>query len=345
MTRSENEMTRISKKSLGNLTLPRFYVPALALFLIALTPFLISNSYIINVLIITMLFAVLSGAWNILGGYTGQFSMGHAAFFGIAAYTSTILFLDWGISPWIGMFIGFGISMVIGLSTGVLFFKLNGPYFTFATIAFAETLRILFMNLTPLTGGANGLNLPFLGNSPINFQFSGRTPFYMIILLLLVGVIFLTYKIRNSRIGLRFIAIREDEKAAQSLGINVLHHKLLALTASVFFVSLAGTFYAQFMLFIDPESTMSLNLSILIVLSAIIGGTGSILGPILGSFLLRPLGEITRVFFGGSFAGASLLIYGIILILTLLYLPQGITDKIAKSYESALKKLPGGHSN
>src|SRR4030066_911316 len=345
MTRSENEMTRISKKSLGNLTLPRFYVPAFALFLIALTPFLISNSYIINVLIITMLFAVLSGAWNILGGYTGQFSMGHAAFFGIAAYTSTILFRDWGISPWIGMFIGFGISMVIGLSTGVLFFRLKGPYFTFVTIAFAETLRILFINLTPLTGGANGLNLPFLGNSPINFQFSGRTPFYMIMLLLLVSVIFFTYKIRNSRTGLRFIAIREDEKAAQSLGINVLNYKLLALTASVFFVSIAGTFYAQFMLFIDPESTMSLNLSLLIALPAIIGGSGSILGPILGSFLLRPIAEITRAFLGGSYAGASLLIYGIILILTLLYLPNGITDKIAKSYESALKKLPGGQRN
>lgn len=338
-------MSRISKKSFGNLALPRFYIPALALFLLALTPFLISSSYIINVLIVIMLFAVLSGAWNILGGYTGQFSMGHAAFFGIGAYTSTILFLDWGISPWIGMFIGFAISMVIGLSTGALFFKLKGPYYTFATIAFAEALRILFMNLTPLTGGANGLNLPFLGNSPINFQFSDRTPFYMIVLLLLVSVIVFTYKIRNSRIGLRFIAIREDEKAASSLGINVLRYKLLALTASVFFVSIAGTFYAQFMLFIDPESTMSLNLSLLIALSAIIGGPNSILGPILGSFLLRPIGEITRAFLGGSFAGASLLIYGIILILTILYIPHGITDKITKSYESALKKLPGGSKN
>src|SRR4030067_2600337 len=136
-------MSRINKKSLSNSTLPRFYVPALALIFLAITPFLTSSYYIIDVLIVTMLFAVLSEAWNILGGYTGQFSMGHAAFFGISAYTSTILFLNWQISPWIGMFIGFGISMVIGLSTGVLFFRLKGPYFTCVTIAFAETLRIL----------------------------------------------------------------------------------------------------------------------------------------------------------------------------------------------------------
>lgn len=336
-------MNRINKKSLSNITLPRFYIPTLFLVILAIIPFITSNYYIIDVLIFTMLFAVLSEAWNILGGFTGQFSIGHSAFFGIAAYTSTILFLNWQISPWIGMFIGFGISMVIGLSTGVLFFRLNGPYFTFVTLAFAETLRILFINLTPLTGGANGLNLPFLGNSPTNFQFSGRIPFYMIMLFLLVSVIFFTYIIRKSRLGLRFIAIREDEKAAQSLGINVLYYKLLALTASIFFVSIVGTFYAQFLLFIDPESTMSLNLSILIALPAIIGGAGSILGPILGSFLLRPIAEVTRVFLGGSSASLSLFIYGIILILTLLYLPNGITGKITKTYESALKKLPGGH--
>jgi branched-chain amino acid transport system permease protein len=332
----------INRKSFRNLALPGFYVPALALTLLAIAPFVVSNYYIIDVLTVTMLFAVVSAAWNILGGYAGQFSMGHSAFFGIAAYTSTILFLDWNISPWLGMFVGFGISLIIGLSTGALFFKLNGPYFTFVTIAFAETLRILFINLTPITGGANGLNLQLLGDAPINFQFASRTPFYLIMLLLMVSVVLFTYKIRNSRTGLRFVALREDEKAAQSLGINVLRHKLLALTASIFFVSIAGTFYAQFMLFIDPESTMSLNLSLLIALPAIIGGLGTIAGPILGSFLLRPISEVTRIFLGGSYAGLSLLIYGVILILTLLFLPNGITAKISKAYKAALKKLPGG---
>lgn len=240
------------------------------------------------------------------------------------------------------MFVGFGISMIIGLSTGVLFFRLSGPYFTFVTIAFAEALRVLFINLTPLTGGPSGLNLPFLGNSPINFQFSSRVSFYLIILTLLVSVVVFTYKIRNSKTGLRFLAIREDEKAAKSLGINVLRYKLLALTMSIFFISIAATFYAQFMLFIDPDSIMSFDMSLLIALPAIIGGLGTILGPVLGSFLLRPIAEATRAFFGGGYAGISLLIYGIILILTLIFLPNGISDKLTKVYESLLRKLPGG---
>lgn len=328
-------------KTLNNPLRPKVYVPLIIVIFLAAIPFITSNSYIIHVLTLILFYAVLSEAWNILGGYVGQFSVGHAAFFGVGAYTSTLLFVSWQTSPWLGMFIGALFAVIFSFLIGFLCFRLRGPFFSLVTIAFAEVLRLLFLNWDSLTGGPVGLLVPLLGDSPIYFQFSSRIPYYYIILIMLLTVVCVTYKIRNSQTGLYFIAIREDEDAAQSLGINTVRYKLLALAISVFFTALAGTFYAQYIRFIHPDSAMSVDFSLEIALPAIIGGTGTISGPVIGAFILTPIAEFTRAILGGGYAGVYLIIHGSILILTVVLVPGGVAEKIAKSYEMVLNKLPG----
>ncbi len=333
-------------KSLNkNAPSPKIYVPLVIVIFLATVPFITSNSYIIHLLVMALFYAVLSEAWNILGGFAGQFSLGHAAFFGIGAYTSTLLFIWWKMSPWLGMFVGGGFAVLSGTMIGFLCFRLRGPFFSLVTIAFAEVLRLLFLNWASLTGGAVGLLVPLTGDSLVNLQFLSRIPYYYIVLFIMLTLIYVTHRIRNSKIGLYFIAIREDEDAAQSVGISIIRYKLIALAISVFFTAIAGTFYAQYILFLHPDSAMSLNFSVEIALPAIIGGMGSIAGPIVGSFILTPVSEFTRAILGGGYAGVYLIIHGSILILTILLVPSGITEKIAKSYESALKKLPGGRND
>lgn len=321
---------------------PRAYLPLAALAFLATIPLITSNSYIVNLLTVVLLFAMLAEAWNILGGLAGQFSIGHAAFFGLGAYTSTLLFISWKISPWIGMFIGAGVSIVFGLGMGLLCFRLRGPFFTFITIGFAEVLRLIFLNVPSLTRGPEGILIPFSGDSWVSLQFLSKVPFYYVILILALSTALVTLAIKNSRTGLCFMAIREDENAAQSLGIDTRNYKLLALTISVFFTALAGTFYAQYILYIDPGSVMSVNLSIEMTIPAVVGGMGTVLGPIMGAFVLRPIAEVTRAVLGGGYTGLYLLVYGAILILTILFMPEGIAEKIAKTYESFTNRLPGG---
>lgn len=324
---------------------PKVYVPLFFVILLAVIPSITSNTYILHLGIMMLFYSVLSEAWNILGGFAGQFSLGHAAFFGLGAYTSTLLFISWKISPWLGMFIGGGFAVISSLLIGFLCFRLRGPFFSLVTIAFAEVLRLLFLNWGSLTGGPVGLLVPLLGNSPIHFQFTNRKPHYYILLIELLTLLFCTYKIRKSKMGLYFFSIREDEIAAQSLGINIFKYKLIALSISVFFTAIAGTFYAQYILFLHPDSAMSLNFSVEIALPAIIGGMGTLYGPVIGSFILTPISEFIRAILGGGYAGVYLIIHGSILILTVLLVPNGVTEKIMKHYESVLKKMPGGRNH
>lgn len=272
--------------------------------LLAIVPFFVSSSYILHLVILIMFYAVLSMAWNVLGGFAGQFSLGHSAFFGLGAYTSTILFITWKLSPWIGMFVGAGFAVLCSLPIGSLCFKLRGPYFSMITIAFAEVLRLLFLSWGSITGGAVGILVPLLGDSPLEFQFLSRAPYYYILFVIMLSLLAITYRIRRSHIGLCLLALREDEEAAESIGINVIRYKLLALSISVLFTAIAGTFYAQYILFLHPDDAMSLNLSIDIALPTIIGGMGTVIGPILGSFLLTPLSELIRSTLGGRISGS-----------------------------------------
>lgn len=325
-----------------NVLRPKVYIPLiLVLFLVAI-PSITSNSYILHLLIMIFFYAVLAEAWNILGGFAGQFSLGHAAFFGLGAYISTLLFIWWKISPWLGMFVAGGFTVIFSLIIGLLSFRLRGPFFSLVTIAFAEVLRLIFLSARALTGGAVGLLVPLLGDSPVYFQFRSRIPYYYILLIMMLTLVYATYKVRNSQIGLYFIAIREDEDAAQSLGINIVRYKLFALAISAFFIAIAGTFYAQYILFLHPDSAMSLNFSIAIALPAIIGGMGTICGPLIGSLILTPISEFIRATLGGGYAGIYLIVHGVILILVVMLMPDGFAETITKNYNSILSKMPGG---
>jgi branched-chain amino acid transport system permease protein len=296
--------------------------------LLAFLPTLLTP-YLLGVMILVLYYAYLGQSWNILGGYAGQLSLGHAAFFGIGAYTSTVLFLKFGITPWVGMFAGGILAMIIGLGLGYLTFKygLQGAYFALATLAFAEILRVVTVNVD-WVGGAVGFLIPSKENR-LFFLSLNKMFFYYIILGMLILITGITYWIQRSRMGLYLMAIREDEGAADSLGIRIVKYKLIATAISAFFTALAGTFYAQYLLYIDPTIVFDSSLSVEIILRPIIGGSGTVWGPIIGSFVLGPLSELTRVFLG-KVSGLHLMVYGAILMLVIKYMPTGIAGMISR---------------
>jgi len=294
--------------------------------LVALPPLL--PKYHLEVLISVVFWAYLGIAWNLLGGYAGQFSFGHAAFFGIGAYTSTLLLLQAGLTPWIGMLLGGALAAAFGLFEGYLSFRygLKGPYFSLVTLAFAEMLRVVSVN-TKAVGSSLGLVVPSAKAAPAMFMFTGKLPYYYIILVMVGLALALTWKIGRSRLGFSLAAVRENEDAAETAGVDGLGTKLRAMALSAFLTALGGTFYAQYFAYIDPTITFGPSVSIGALLPAIVGGAGTVLGPVLGSFVLTPLSELTRYALRGR-AGADIMLYGAILVLVISFLPQGIVGLV-----------------
>jgi branched-chain amino acid transport system permease protein len=290
--------------------------------LVALPPLL--PKYHLEVLISVVFWAYLGIAWNLVGGYAGQFSFGHAAFFGIGAYTSTLLLLRAGLTPWAGMLAGGALAAAFGLFEGYLSFRygLKGPYFSLVTLAFAEMLRVVSVN-TKAVGSSLGLVVPSAASAPAMFMFSGKLPYYYVILGMGALALALTWKIERSRLGFSLAAIRENEDAAEAAGVDALAVKLRAMALSSFLTALGGTFYAQYFAYIDPTITFGPSVSIGALLPAIVGGAGTVLGPVLGSFVLTPLSELTRFALRGR-TGADIMLYGAILVLVISFLPQGL---------------------
>jgi branched-chain amino acid transport system permease protein len=282
---------------------------ALGLALLVAVPPLLPK-YALEVLISILFFGYLGACWNILGGYGGQFSFGHAAFFGIGAYTSTLLFLQLGLTPWLGMIAGGTLAAGFGLFAGYLSFRygLRGPYFSLVTLAFAEMLRVVAVNWKAV-GSSLGLVVPNRGSAPMQFLFADKLPYYYVILAMVLGVLLICRTIERSRMGYALAAIREN--------------KLAAMAVSSFLTALGGTFYAQYFAYIDPSLTFGPAISIGGLLPAIVGGAGTVAGPLLGSFVLTPISEITRAVLRGR-AGADIMLYGLILILVISFLPNGL---------------------
>jgi len=302
----------------------------LAACLSLVVPFLLSP-YVLHLIILVLLYAYLSQCWNIVGGYAGQLSLGHALFFGTGAYTSTLLFLHYSVTPWAGMLIGACCAATLGLAIGFLCFRygLKGPYFALVTIAFAEMARLVALNVTVL-GGASGLQIPLHeGAGAAVFQLSNLSAYYVIYGMTILSVLIVN-AMRHNSIGYFLLAIREDELGAEAVGVNPRKYKLVSLVASAFLTALGGTFYAQYYLFLEPNSSLGIGVSITFAVNAIIGGRGTILGPILGSLLLTLSGEFTRslVTYGG--AGVHMMIFGAILMFTCIFLPEGMVPTIAK---------------
>jgi branched-chain amino acid transport system permease protein len=307
---------------------------------IGLLPFLFNNPYTMSVLIFALLYAYFALSWNIVGGIAGQLSLGHSVYAGIGAYTSTVLFLQYGLSPWIGMTIGAALAALAAILIGFPCFKLRGAYFALATLAFAMIMKIIVENTHNWLGGPRGLEITLLKNAPWQFQHTSKLFYYGVAVIMILVVIVCTRWILRSRVGYYLNAIKNDQEAAQSLGINVTYLKLTAAVISAAFTSIGGTFYAQFVLYINPEKIMGSHLSIQLAVMCIIGGRGTIMGPILGAILLMASEEITRLYFAGKIVGIDLMLYGIILMVVIRFVPQGIYFPIQGLFSKVFGNRP-----
>ena len=309
---------------------------ALAALLVLLALPAVLSSYALTIFILILFYGFLGQAWNIVGGYAGQLSAGHAAFVGIGAYTAAMLSTEWGLTPWLGMFVGAALSTVLGAIVGYLGFRfgLRGFYFVLLTVAFAEVCRILVSNIDAL-GGALGLYITFTGN-PRQFQFQDQRAYYYIALALMLAATGVAALIERRRFGIYLTAIREDESACEALGVDTFKYKMLAMLVSSFLTGLGGTFYAFYLFSLQPNTVFGIPLSVEIIIRPIIGGAGTLLGPILGSFILTPLGELSRQYFGQSgLHGAHLIVYGVLLVSVVLFLPQGAYPYLRRLFKRA----------
>jgi branched-chain amino acid transport system permease protein len=293
-------------------------------------PWLFEKPYPRDVMIRIFLYTLLAQAWNLLGGYCGQISLGNAVFFGIGAYTSSVLSLKWGVSPWLGMAAGMMLAVLVSQAIGYPCFRLRGHYFAIATIGIGEIVQTVAINWDAI-GGARGVWLPIKPETLVNFQFHrAKWVYYYIALGLLLAVFGATALVERSRLGYYFRAIREDPDAAQSLGVPLTRYKLLAIAGSAAFTALGGTFYAQYVLFIDPESVLPTSLSILICLVAVLGGVGTLWGPALGAAVLISLSETTRIWLGGTGKAIDLMIYGALIVLVAVFQPRGLMGLVPR---------------
>ena len=287
-------------------------------------PLVFTMPYHRDLAIKVLLFAMLAQAWNILAGYCGQVSLGHAVFFGAGAYTSSALQMAFGVNPWLGMVIGVVLAVALSQVIGYPCFRLRGHYFAIATIAIGEIIHTLAINWD-FIGGARGLTLRIQKDSLAAFQFHGTKYLYYYIILAMMAVCFyVTWRVERSRLGYYLKAVREDAVAAQSVGISVTKYKLIAMALSAGFMAAGGTFYAQYLLYLDPDSVFPLSLSILVCLLTVVGGTGTLWGPLVGSALMLPLSEFTRIKWGGTGSAVDLLIYGALLTIMAVFQPAGL---------------------
>lgn len=299
-----------------------------ALIALGTTPLFIRNDFYLDGFILVFLWASFSGAWNILGGYAGMVSLGHNAFFAIGAYTSTLLFLRLGVTPWLGMLAGGLLAALVGVALGIVCFRLRSHYFALATLAFGQVVYILTMNWRGLTQGAEGIALPIEPN-PAHMIFGSKLAYVYLGFGLFLVVLAAAIAVERSRLGYFLTAFRENEDAARALGVKTGQVRLIAMATSAFLSAIAGTFYAQYVVYIDPSSVSRLQLSVQVALFAIVGGLGTFSGPVVGACIFVPITIALRSSLGTTAPGLHMIIYGLILVLTMLYMPKGLYGTIS----------------
>ena len=314
------------------------WLGALMVIMLAL-PLVASDPFVIDIFIRVLLFSFIGVAWNLMGGYAKQLSLVHAAYFGLGAYTSTILQIRFGVSPWIGMPAGGVVAMLASLPIGALCFRLRGPYFAIATIATAQVLMLLFLKFRDFAWGAEGTTLPNLGNAPLMMQFGAKAAYYYIALALLALGLAITYRIERSRMGFYLVAVGEDEDAAEAIGVDALQIKRNIYLVSAFLTALSGTFYVQYIYFIDPNTAFSFNISVEAALVSIVGGIGTLWGPVVGTVLLEATSALLQSWLGSS-GGIQLTIYSLILIAVILWRPSGLLGAVTDIYKRIVDPDP-----
>jgi branched-chain amino acid transport system permease protein len=297
---------------------------------LAVFPLFLRDPFLSHLMIMIMMYATMSIGWNVIGGYAGQVSFGNAAFFGLGAYTTAILLVNYNINPWLGMLAGCVVSVCLAVIVGYPCFRLRGHYFAIATIAVGEIMGLIFTNWD-YVGAAVGIYLPIVEESFTNFEFhSSKISYYYIILAMLLFAIAVSYAVEESRLGYYLRAIKDDSDGARSLGIDIQKYKMIAFSISAILTSICGTFYAQYVLYIHPSSTMDLMMSIHLCIIVMIGGIGKLFGPVLGAFVFIPLMELTRVYLGSEGQGIDMIIYSLLVIIIAIWRPQGLWALFSK---------------
>ncbi|MBV9395939.1 MAG: branched-chain amino acid ABC transporter permease [Methylobacteriaceae bacterium] len=317
----------------------RIWLGVLIAFAIVL-PLVVTDRFATDIFIRILLFAFIGVAWNLMGGYAKQLSLGHAAYFGLGAYTSTILEIRYGISPWIGMIAGGGVAALASLPIGALCFRLRGPYFAIATIATAQVLMLLFLKFRDFAWGAEGTTIPNFGDAPLMMQFDEKSSYYYLALGLLALGLAITYRIEHSWMGYYLVAIGEDEDAAEAIGVNAPRVKRDIYMISAFLTALAGTFYVQYIYFIDPATAFSFNISVEAALVCIVGGIGTLWGPVVGTVLLETTSALLQSWLGSSAGGVQLTVYSLILIAVILWRPSGLLGVFEDAYRRIVRARP-----
>ncbi len=303
---------------------------AASVLIIAVTVFpLVADGYVLSIGVSVMIAALLGQSWNLMSGYAGQFSFGHAAFFGLGAYTSAILYTDYGITPWLGMLVGMLVAACVGIGIGYLSFRyrLKGDYFALATLAFAEIFRILFNNLKVLKG-ATGILIPYKQDWT-EFAFASDISYFYVISAMVLAATVCIFLLMKFKVGLNLVAIRDNQDAAAALGVNVLKYKLIAIAISAAIAAAAGAFYAQYYGFIDPSVAFAAEISVEAIVPCIIGGAGTLLGPILGAFVIIPIQEICNSLFT-NIGGINMIVYGVVIVVFIIFCPNGFYGMILK---------------
>jgi branched-chain amino acid transport system permease protein len=322
-------------------TMVRRIIRPMVLFmvLLAIAPFFSSHPFYRHVLTMIFLFAAVSEAWNLISGYAGLFSLAHAAFFGVGAYTTVTLYVDYGISPWLGLPIGGIAGVVVAVIIGFTTFRLRSYFFVLATLACSEAIHVLFTYWRIRAPTGLGTTVP---RDPgiMKLTFASELPYTLIAYSLMTIVVLVSWIIVNSRVGFYLRAIEGDEDAALSLGVNTSRVKLLIISISAFFTGIGGGFYGMYMHYIEPEIVFSVDLMIQYIVFAIVGGMATIPGPIIGTLLLLPLTIFFRSWIGGLFSPLGFFVYGILLIVMIILAPGGIMQGINSLSRRMLRKVP-----
>lgn len=310
------------------------HLPAIVFFGLALlAPTLVRDNYLLDTLVLVLLWGALASAWNVAGGYAGQVSLGHSAFFGIGAYSAALMAIHLDGSTWVAMLIGGVVATGAGLIIGYLSNRLRGPYFGLATIAFSQVLLIVFSRWRELTRGGEGIPIPFKpGLENLSPEGKGSWVYLAVLFALLLYAV--SVYLESSRRGYQLAGVREDEAAAEALGIHSRRLRVAAIAASAFLTSILGTFWAQYVGFVDPFYVFSVDLSVRFALMTIIGGLATGIGPFFGAALITALESYLRASFGGAQAGTTglyLIVYGMLLIIVVRFAPQGLAALMGRA--------------
>jgi branched-chain amino acid transport system permease protein len=302
----------------------RFLIPGGLLALALVYPLLVQSLPVYERLgALVLLGAIGASAWNIVGGYAGQVSVGHAVFFGFGAYSAVVVYTHLGWPPIAGAPLGMALSVLLAAAIGVPTLRLSGHYFSMATIAVGELIRVL-SSTSEFLGGAQGLGGPAIPRTVFDLSFLSATPFYYIFLGVLLLLLWLTWAIERGRMGFYLRAIKDSERAARSLGVSAGRYKLYAYMLSGAFTSLAGSLYLCMFGFVDPESGFGILISVKMVVMAALGGAGQLFGPLVGALILVPLEELSNSLLGGQGAGLTFVVYGAIIVIIARFLPSGL---------------------